>query len=70
MEDIEENSKNNLVWHGCKIDWFFHTVELYQCYNTFAVISQIQGLLNKDLRRLEDNDNRLSINYESIAEKS
>lgn len=55
MEDIEENSKNNLVWHGCKLEFYFHTIELYERYNTFAVISQIQGLLNKDLRRVSDN---------------
>lgn len=66
MEDIEENSKNNLVWKGCKIEIFFHTIELYECYNTFAVITQIQGLLNKDLRRVSDNG--LYINNDTIAE--
>lgn len=68
MDDIEENSKNNLVWHGCRLDWFFHTIDLYECYNTFAVISQIKGLLNKDLRRL-DYDDRLSVDYGDITEK-
>lgn len=69
MEDIEENSKNNLVWQGCKLEIFFHTIDLYERYNTFAVITQIQGLLNKDLRRIEDNGNRLYINNEQLAEK-
>lgn len=66
MENIEENSKNNLVWQGCKLEYFFHTIELYEAYNTFAVISQIQGLMNKDLRRIEENG--LSNNNRSAAE--
>lgn len=67
MENIEENSKNNLIWNGCKLQFFFHTIELYERYNTFAVITQIQGLLKKDLRRLEDNG--LSTNYEPTTDK-
>ena len=67
MEDIEENSKNNLVWQGCKLEIFFHTIELYESYNTFAVITQIQGLLNKDLRRVSDNG--LPTNNDPITEK-
>lgn len=67
MEDIEENSKNNLVWQGCKLEIFFHTIDLYERYNTFAVITQIQGLLNKDLRRMDDG-NRLYINNEQLTE--
>lgn len=65
MENVEEDSKNNLRWQGCRIEIFFHTPELYQCYDTFAVISQIQGLMEKDLRKIGDegidrygNDNR------------
>lgn len=54
MDAIEENSKNNLVWQGCRLEIFFHTVELYTRYNTFAVITQIQGLLNKNLRRVSE----------------
>lgn len=56
MDSVEEDSKNNLIFKGCKFDWFFHNLDLYNSYNTFAVISQIQGLLDKDLRRLQDND--------------
>lgn len=66
MENIEEDSKNNLIWHGCKLEFYFHTIELYECYNTFAIISQIQGLMNGELRRIEKNE--LSINYEPITE--
>lgn len=69
MEDIEEDSKNNLKWKGCKLEIFFHTIELYERYNTFAVISQIKGLMEKDLRRIEENEFRLSINNEQLAEK-
>lgn len=67
MEDIEENSKNNLVWKGCKLEIYFHTIELYESYNTFAVISQIQGLMNGELRRVSG-ENELSINNESNTE--
>lgn len=66
MENVEENSKNNLIWHGCKLEIFFHTIELYEAYNTFAVITQIQGLLNKELRRVSDNE--LSSNNGTTAE--
>jgi len=65
MDNIEEDSKNNLIWHGCKLEIYFHTIELYECYDTFAVISQIQGLMKGNLRRLE---NELSINNEPITE--
>jgi len=54
MENIEEDSKNNLDYKGVSWQIFFHTIELYESYDTFAVISQIQGLLNGNLRRLED----------------
>ena len=66
MDSIEENSKNNLVWKGCKLEIFFHTIELYEAYNTFAVITQIQGLLKKELRRVSDDG--LSSNNGTIAE--
>lgn len=65
MEDIEENSKNNLVWNGCRLEIFLHTIELYESYNTFAVVSQIQGLMQGELRRIE---NGLSINNEPATE--
>lgn len=67
MNDIEENSKNNLVWKGCKLEIFFHTIELYESYNTFAVISQIQGLMKDNLRRIEENG--LYANNEPITDK-
>lgn len=50
MENIEEDSKNNLNYNGCKWEIFIHTIELYESYDTFAVISQIQGLMKGELR--------------------
>lgn len=67
MDNVQEDSKNNLNWQGCRLEFFFHTKELYESYDTFAVISQIQGLMNKDLRRIEDGD-RLYNDNESTTE--
>lgn len=64
MENIEEDSKNNLNYKGCKWEIFIHTIELYESYDTFAVISQIQGLMKGELR----NDYRLSGSNECITE--
>lgn len=50
MENIEEDSKNNLNYSGCKWEIFIHTIDLYESYDTFAVISQIQGLMKGELR--------------------
>lgn len=61
MDGIEEDSKNNLQYNGIKWNIFFHTIELYESYDTFAVISQIKGLLNKELRRLDDGGNNARI---------
>lgn len=55
MENIEEDSKNNLSYKGCSWEIFIHTIELYESYDTFAVISQIQGLMKGELK----NDYRL-----------
>lgn len=62
MENVEEDSKNNLVYKGCSWEIFFHTIEMYESYDTFAVISQIQGLMKGELK------NGLSINNEPITE--
>lgn len=53
MENVEEDSKNNLTYKGARLEWFFHNVELYESYDTFATISQIKGLLKEPLRNLE-----------------
>lgn len=53
MENVEEDSKNNLSYKGARLEWFFHNVELYESYDTFATISQIKGLLKEPLRNLE-----------------
>lgn len=63
MENVEEDSKNNLDFHGCHFEIFIHTVELYESYDTFAVITQIQGLMKGELK------NELSINNGSASEK-
>lgn len=47
MEDAEETSNLKLKCTIKKFDWFFHTVELYNSYETFAVISQIKGLFKE-----------------------
>lgn len=45
MESVKEDSKNAIVYGKSKVEWFIHTKEDYQRYDTFAVISQIKGLL-------------------------
>lgn len=45
METCQETSNLNLNYKIKSFDWFFHTIELYESYDTFAVVSQIKGLL-------------------------
>lgn len=45
METCQETSNLNLNYRIKSFDWFFHTIQLYESYDTFAVISQIKGLL-------------------------
>lgn len=45
METAEEDGKNGISYKRCKNKWFIHTKEDYLRYDTFAVISQIKGLL-------------------------
>lgn len=45
MDTCEENSKIGLDYKIKSFDWFFHTVQLYESYDTFAVVSQVKGLL-------------------------
>lgn len=45
METCQETSNLSLNYKIRSFDWFFHTIELYESYDTFAVVSQIKGLL-------------------------
>lgn len=45
MESCQENSSLKLDYKLRKIDWFFHTVELYESYDTLAVIQQIKSII-------------------------
>lgn len=50
METIKENQDGTFIYGRCKNKWYIHTKELYESYDTFAVISQIQGLMKGELR--------------------
>lgn len=63
METVKENSKGEMEYQRCKIEWYLHTKELYESYDTFAVISQIQGLMKGSLTY----GTRLSSNNESTG---
>lgn len=65
MESIQEDSKGVLIFKRAKLEWFIHTKELYESYDTFAVISQIQGLMKGSLTY----GTRLSNNNEPTTEK-
>lgn len=65
METVKENSKGEMEYTKCKIEWFIHTKELYESYDTFAVITQIQGLMKGSLTY----GSRLPINNESTTDK-
>lgn len=59
MESCEENAKGIVEFKKAKIEWFIHTKELYETYDTFAVISQIKGLMKGSLTygaRLSNNN--------------
>lgn len=47
MSTCSEDSKNNLIYDVSKTVKFFHYPELYDSYNTFAVISQIKNIGKK-----------------------
>ena len=65
MESIKENSKGELEFSRCKIKFFFHTKELYEDFDTYAVITQIQGLMKGSLTY----GSRLSTNNEPTTDK-
>lgn len=46
MDTCQENSNLKLDYKLSHIDWFFHTIELYESYDTHAVITQIKSLIN------------------------
>lgn len=48
METCQENSNLKLEYKIKHIDWFFHTIELYESYDTHAVITQIKAIINYD----------------------
>lgn len=53
METVEETANLKL---SCKIahwEFFFHTPELYESYDTFAVVSQIKKLMNLKTQKKE-----------------
>lgn len=53
METAQENSSLKLEYKLKKIEWYFHTIELYECYDTHAIVSQIKALINYDKNKNE-----------------
>lgn len=45
METCQEMSNLKLDYKLSHIDWYFHTVELYESYDTTAVITQIKSII-------------------------
>lgn len=45
MESCEETSSIKLNYKIKNWTWFIHTVQLYEAYDTFAVVSQIKSLI-------------------------
>ena len=56
MDTTTTDSNNNLRPQAMYYEWFFHTKELYECYDTRAIISTITSSLKK----------KRNINYENI----
>lgn len=63
METITTNSDGTFEYKKAEIQWYIHTKELYESYNTFAVITQIQGLMKGSIKY----DNRLYGDNESTS---
>lgn len=58
METCEETANIKLNYELRHIEWFIHTIELYESYDTHAVVQQIKSLIN--YKKGETNDgNRL-----------
>lgn len=64
MEEVEEDSKNAIILHKVKLKYFIHTIDLYESYDTYAVISQIKNMM----KGRQDNGIRLSVNTKPITE--
>lgn len=64
METVVENGDGTFNYKKCKIEWYIHNKELYNSYDTFAVITQIQGLMKGSLNY----GDRLSSYNEPTAE--
>ncbi len=47
METCRETSNLSLEYDVKLTEWFFHTIEMYELYETKAVISQIKSLMKK-----------------------
>lgn len=64
MEELAEDSKNKLKNKKIEhIEWFFHTPELYECYDTFATITMITHEIEQSIKGgQKTNDNRLLTN--------
>lgn len=60
MDTCSENSSLKLDYKLHHIDWFFHTVEMYECYDSHALIGQIKSLINNSKGV---NENGLSTAY-------
>lgn len=56
MEDCQETSNLNLNFKIKSWDWFFHTIQLYESYDTFAVVSQIKNLIKYDKKGVVGNN--------------
>lgn len=54
MDNCTENSNIKLEYKLKRIDWFFHTIELYESYDTKAVIQQIKSIIKYE-RGVSDN---------------
>lgn len=48
METCEELSNLKLKYEISSWSWYFHTVELYESYETFALVGQIKSLIKKE----------------------
>ena len=46
METCDEMPNLKLIYKIAKWTWFIHTIELYECYDTKAVVTQIKNLIN------------------------
>jgi len=65
MDTIVKNKDLTFTYKKAKIKWWIHSKEDYESYDTFAVISQIQGLMKGSLTY----GDRISDNTRSITEK-